>query len=664
MAPLFIPCIHPNCSGNMTRTKLDGDAGTSSGVPNFSRLMHSKKYECIYDGCNKAYTSMNNLKIHLKAHQGKYDYKCDHEGCDKAFLTSYNLKVHRRSHTAEKPYSCELDGCDESFPTIRGLNTHMRVHSGERWGCAFNACSKQFTTRRDLNKHMRTHKEHQCKIDGCGKTFKAPHHLQTHMRIKHQQRDPTSSTTQEGGEEEGSSQPQQPTKQLSTNASSESSAALSSPSAILTPLANSQATQQLLESLSHDSSNWLSPFPGDLVSDSNPGSTSLTHPSPTGPVISNEIAITALSNESASSSSLPSGSMPPASPDQLALQQLQSQSLHSSLTSLQQNSAPLSAGPTPPYPLTTSQHMPPHPMPLTSEVTNVLLALQQLQSQCGLASLQQNSTPLSSGPAPPHPLTTSQHMPPHSMPLTSEIKNGVLALLALNSAALQSLLTLLQFQNTGKSTSPVQPPSQRTAGTAPSLSSLPTSTGLSSRRLDPAVSNFPHQGVDLSTQSPSGHMGVSPSLQSFPPPISTGSHDYPSGSHDIHAGSHGCPVPQSTNMISTFPHHSMSNSAIQSTSANMHSDGTFPLSQPIPINSHEDSLDHGMQTIPNDLDSLLFSPYAPVDNLAHTAQLLGHSDMMEQPPLLPHQSPGDIMQQHTTSGFAAVSNAHFDDCSH
>ena len=618
----------PKCRGSMTRTKVDGDAGTSSGVPDLSLLVNSKKYECVYDGCNRTYTSMGNLKTHLKAHQGKFDFKCDHERCEKAFLSSYSLKVHRRIHTGEKPYSCVSDGCDKSFNTLYRLNAHKRVHTGEMFGCEFDACSKQFTTRSDLKKHSRTHtgeKPYQCKIDGCGKAFKAPHHLRTHS-VKHQQRESSSSTTQEGGEQEeeegGLPHSQEPPQYLSSSVSSTSSVSsapvVSSPSAILTTLANSPATQQLLESLCHESSNWLSPFvpsPAHVVSDSSPI-----------PSSSNEIMITSSPNEIASSSSTPSlssESVPTASHDEL---QLQAQALHSNF-------------------------IPTSPLP-------------------------PNSTRLSSDPAQPHPLPPSQHVPPHPMRLTSEITNALQALQVLShSGALQSLLTLSQFQNVWKTFSPDSPSSLLTAASAPSSTALATQTGLNSGHLDPAVTNtfnappMSHLGVDLSPQLPSGHMGMSPSLQSFLPPnsagshdypsvshdLSTVSHDYPSGSHDLRAGSHGYPVPQSTNMLPPFLH-PMFDSAIQSTSTNVHSDSTFPLSQPIPISSYDDYLDHGTQTLPVDLDTLLSSPYPPVNNLGTTAHLFGGSNIIEQPPILSHQLPAGVMQQHTSSGFAAPSN--------
>ena len=148
----------------------------------------SRRYECMYDGCDRTYTSMGNLKTHLKVHQGKFDYKCDFDGCAKAFLSSYGLKVHRRVHTGEKPYSCEAEGCDRSFNTLYRLTAHKRIHTGNTFDCQVDNCSKQFTTKSDLKKHARKHtgeRPYQCQVDWCGKAFTASHHLRTHS-MSHQ----------------------------------------------------------------------------------------------------------------------------------------------------------------------------------------------------------------------------------------------------------------------------------------------------------------------------------------------------------------------------------------------------------------------------------------------------------------------------------------------
>ena len=143
-----------------------------------------KRFECLYDGCDRSYTSKSNLRAHIRAHEGKFNHKCDHDGCEKAFLSSYALKIHRRVHTGEKPYNCDEDGCDKAFNTQYRLMAHKRIHTGETFDCEYEKCNKQFTTRSDLKKHERTHtgeRPYHCQVDTCGRSFVAMHHLRNHQ---------------------------------------------------------------------------------------------------------------------------------------------------------------------------------------------------------------------------------------------------------------------------------------------------------------------------------------------------------------------------------------------------------------------------------------------------------------------------------------------------
>ena len=348
----------------MTRSKVaGGDAGPSStsgaSDPDLTQLVNYKKYGCVYDGCKRSYTSMGNLKTHLKAHQGKYDYKCDHETCEKEFLSSYSLKVHRRIHTGEKPYLCESDGCEKSFTTLYRLNAHKRIHTGEMFGCEINACPKQFTTMSDLRKHSRTHsgeKPYQCKIDGCGKAFKAPHHLRTHS-VRHQQRDtlgPDSMEEGEGGERE------QQEATLGSSSGGESSTVFHTPQSYSSGVPSSP---QVVNTLSPASSEWLS----NLLS--NPGQT-LSNPAP---------PITTSSSGEMTSSTIDPLSLATTQYPQCQLEHPQPLSLNPLTTLPQPTLATLTA------PQQHQLHQ--GPLMLTSEITNALQALQVLSNTGALQSL-------------------------------------------------------------------------------------------------------------------------------------------------------------------------------------------------------------------------------------------------------------------------------------
>ncbi|CAG9820484.1 unnamed protein product [Phaedon cochleariae] len=94
----------------------------------------------------------------MRVHSGEKPNKCPFEGCNKAFSRLENLKIHQRSHTGERPYLCQFTSCTKSFSNSSDRAKHQRTHFDTKpYACQVYGCTKKYTDPSSLRKHVKNH---------------------------------------------------------------------------------------------------------------------------------------------------------------------------------------------------------------------------------------------------------------------------------------------------------------------------------------------------------------------------------------------------------------------------------------------------------------------------------------------------------------------------
>ncbi|CAB1314518.1 unnamed protein product, partial [Coregonus sp. 'balchen'] len=146
------------------RSEGDVASPSSTGTQHINNEhIHGEKKEfvCHWQECSREqrpFKAQYMLVVHMRRHTGEKPHKCTFEGCNKAYSRLENLKTHLRSHTGEKPYVCEHEGCNKAFSNASDRAKHQnRTHSNEKpYVCKIPGCTKRYTDPSSLRKHVKT----------------------------------------------------------------------------------------------------------------------------------------------------------------------------------------------------------------------------------------------------------------------------------------------------------------------------------------------------------------------------------------------------------------------------------------------------------------------------------------------------------------------------
>ncbi|XP_061788694.1 zinc finger protein PLAG1-like [Nerophis lumbriciformis] len=139
-----------------------------------------KNFPC--EDCEKAFNSVEKLKVHSYSHTGERPYFCSQPGCTKAFVSKYKLLRHMATHSPEKSHKCSY--CEKMFHRKDHLKNHLHTHDPYKEAFACEECGKNYNTKLGFKRHLALHAANSgdltCQV--CLQTFPSTAVLLEHLR--------------------------------------------------------------------------------------------------------------------------------------------------------------------------------------------------------------------------------------------------------------------------------------------------------------------------------------------------------------------------------------------------------------------------------------------------------------------------------------------------